>query len=338
MSLGALGDGCLYIVIGGKDDDSIAALLRDNYIFATIVRGLALSVFMASVVGLILFSFLTRRIRSMSATVAEFERGDYHRRISTASTDEIGQLARTFNGMADTIVANIKSLKRTDNLRRELIANVSHDLRTPLASIQGYLETILMKEKQLSAEQRKSYLEIVLRDTENLSRMVHELFDLSKLEAQQILPAKETFSMAELVQDATLKFKEKASSLEIDLSAPKTDGAMRVNGDIGLLERALSNLVDNALDYTANGGSVEVRVVSSDKGVRVSVQDTDVGIAKQDIPHVFERYYRGGKKKSRKSSSTGLGLEIAQKIVELHDSIEGKGSIFYFDLSTSEEM
>lgn len=341
MSLGARGDGYLYIVIGGKDYDSIVALLRDNYIFATIVRGLALSVFMAGVVGLILFFFLTRRIRAMSSTVAEFEKGDYHRRLKAASNDEVGQLARTFNGMADTIVANIEALKRTDNLRRELIANVSHDLRTPLASIQGYLETILMKEDRLSAQQRKSYLEIILRDAENLSRMVHELFDLSKLEAQQIVPNKETFSIAELVQDATLKFKEKATLLKIDLSAPKADGAMLVHGDIGLLERALSNLVDNALDYTPEGGSVEVNVVSQGESIRVSVRDTGVGISAQDIPHVFDRYYRGGVKKPHKSSSTGLGLAIAQKIIELHDSqifvesTEGKGSLFYFNLSTA---
>ena len=344
MSLGRLGDGYLYIVIGGHDYDSIAELLRDNYIFATIVRGLVLSVVAAGVVGLILFFFLTRRIRAMSTAVAKFKEGNYDQRFSATSNDEVGQLARTFNQMADTIVANIDELKHTDNLRRELIANVSHDLRTPLASIQGYVETILMKEEQLSAEQRHSYLSVILRDAENLNRMVHELFDLSKLEAQQIAPNKELFSISELVQDATLKFKEKAKALQIDLTAAHAEGAMMIHGDIGLLERALGNLIDNAIDYTPQGGSVQVTVAPQDGLLRLSVQDSGVGISEKDIPHVFDRYYRGGKKKSRKSSSTGLGLAIAQKIVELHDSKiivaskEKEGSTFYFDLKRAEVL
>jgi signal transduction histidine kinase len=342
MSLGRLGDGYLYIVIGGHDYDSIADLLRDNYIFASIVRGLVLSVFTAGVAGLILFFFLTRRIRSMSTTVRKFKEGDYDQRIASTSNDEVGQLARTFNQMADTIEANIEELKHTDNLRRELIANVSHDLRTPLASIQGYIETILMKEEQLSAKQRHDYLNVILRDSENLNRMVHELFDLSKLEAQQITPNKELFSISELVQDATIKFKEKAREVQVELTTTHEKNAMMINGDIGLLERALGNLIDNAIDYTPEGGTVHVSVSANDKALRLSVQDSGVGIAEKDIPHVFDRYYRGGKKKTRRSTSTGLGLAIAQKIVELHDSKitvvskDNRGSDFYFDLARAE--
>ena len=275
-------------------------------------------------------------------TVRKFKEGDYDQRIASTSNDEVGQLARTFNQMADTIEANIEELKHTDNLRRELIANVSHDLRTPLASIQGYIETILMKEEQLSAEQRRDYLNVILRDSENLNRMVHELFDLSKLEAQQITLNNELFSISELVQDATIKFKEKAREVKVELTTTHEKDAMMINGDIGLLERALGNLIDNAIDYTPEGGTVHVSVAANDEVLRLSVQDSGVGIAEKDIPHVFDRYYRGGKKKTRRSTSTGLGLAIAQKIVELHDSKiavvskENQGSEFYFDLSRAE--
>ncbi len=340
MSLGKLGAGYLYIVIGGKDYDSIAALLRENYIFATIVRGLALSVITAGVVGLILFFFLTRRIHSMAHVVSEFERGDYHRRVRTGSNDEIGQLARAFNRMADAIVANIEALKQTDDLRRELIANVSHDLRTPLASIQGYVETILMKEDRLHAQERQNFLQIILKDTERLSRLVHELFDLSKLEANQVTPEKESFSLSELAQDVVMKFQAKAVSLDVALKPSIDEGLPLVDGDIALIERALSNLIDNALDYTPAGGQVIVAVAHRNGGLRVSVRDTGVGIAAEDIDHIFDRYFRGRKKKSRNSSSTGLGLAIAQKIIKLHESKifvhsnEGEGSVFYFDLQT----
>lgn len=338
MPLGKLGDGFLYIVIGGKDYDSAATLLRDNYIFATILRGLVLSVVVAGVLGLILFFFLTRRIRSMSGIVKKFENGDYHERIINPSSDEIGQLGSTFNQMADTIVANIDELKQTDNLRRELIANVSHDLRTPLASIQGYVETIQMKEENLSDEDRRKYLDIILQDTNRLSRLVHELFDLSKLEAKQIQLNPELFSLTELVQDVTQKFQDKASRSHISLNAPIVEGLPQIHADIGLIERALTNLIDNALDYTPENGKVRVELERHNGAVQLAVSDTGVGIPDKDIPFIFDRFYRGGAKKSKNKTSTGLGLAIAQKIVELHgstinvESQEGQGTRFYFDL------
>jgi signal transduction histidine kinase len=339
MPLGKLGQGYLYIVIGGKDYDSIATILRDNYVFATIMRGMLMSVAVAGVLGLILFFFLTRRIRSMSATVKQFEAGDYHERIPRPSTDEIGQLGSTFNQMADTIVANIEELKQTDDLRRELVANVSHDLRTPLASIQGYVETILMKEKTISHADRRKYLDIILQDTNKLARLVHELFDLSKLEAKQIQPNLELFSLTELVQDVAQKFQDKANRSLIKLDAPIVEGLPQINGDIALIERALTNLIDNALDYTPEQGAVKIELERHNGVIQVSVQDTGVGIAQKDIPHIFDRFYRGGTQKSKNKTSTGLGLAIAQKIVELHDSAihvesqEGKGTRFSFELN-----
>ncbi len=339
IPLGPNGTGYLYIIIGGEEYDSAAAGLRENYVFQTLLIGLLLSLGVAGIIGLILFFFLTRRIRAMSAAVAAFENGNYASRVPVSSEDEIGQLGRSYNQMADTIVANIAQLKQTDNLRRELIANVSHDLRTPLASIQGYLETILIKEKQLLPEERSRFLNIILHDTEKLNRMVHELFDLSKFEAKQIQPQKEAFLLTELVQDVAMKFRDKAERLNISLHAPVVQGLPAVHGDIGLIERALSNLIDNALNYTNEGGTVSVSVSRNNGSLRLSIKDTGVGIPEKDIPHIFDRFYRGGKKKSRDKSSTGLGLAIAQKIAELHDSKiqvesrEGEGSRFYFDLA-----
>ena len=330
--------GYLYIIIGGEEYDSAAAMLRENFMFQTLLLGLLLSVAVAAMSGLILFFFLTRRIRAMSAAVAAFENGEYASRAPVKSFDEVGQLGRSFNQMADTIVANIDQLKQTDHLRRELIANVSHDLRTPLASIQGYLETIMMKEKELQAEEKSKFLNIILNDTEKLNHMVHELFDLSKFEAKQIQPKREAFLVSELIQDVAMKFREKADRLNITLKAPVVQGLPTVIGDIGLIERALSNLIDNALDYTPQGGQVTISVSKENGSLMVAVQDTGVGIPEKDLAHIFDRFYRGDKKKSRNKSSTGLGLAIAQKIIELHDSeihvesSEGEGSRFYFSL------
>lgn len=338
LNLGSSGDGFLYIVIGSQDYDSILALARDSYIFRVLARGLNASVAFAGIIGLILFAFLTKRIRYMAAVVQDFEKGNYRKRIEKTSDDEIGQLGRAFNRMADTIVANIDTLKKTDDLRRELVANVSHDLRTPLASIQGYLETIMMKESTLDAKDRHHYLDIILGDTERLNKMVHELFDLSKFEAQQIQPQPEPFSLAELAQDVVMKFKAQADKHNIALQTAFQPDLPFVTADIALIERALSNLIENAINYTPSGGTVSIELQQHDGKITTIVADTGCGIPPEDLPHIFDRFYRGSKAKSRNKSSTGLGLAIAQKILQLHassitvESKEDVGTKFQFEL------
>ena len=335
--------GYLYIIIGSEQYDYVNALFRENFIIRTIIYGLLISALFASVLGLILFAFLTRRIRTLSVVVNQFENGNYSSRVSNPARDEIGQLAGTFNQMADTILANIDILKQTDSLRREVIANVSHDLRSPLASIQGYLETIQLKEKTLSEEERKHYLDIILKNTMMLNRLVHELFDLSKLDAKQVEPKMENFCYPELVQDVIMKFKDQAEKQNITIKSEMDSGLPMIQGDIGMLERALSNLIDNALHHTPEQGRVIVKLEKIDDKLRTSVSDSGQGIAKEDLPYIFERYYRGKKRTKKKNNSTGLGLPIALKIMELHQStiqVEseiGQGATFYFDLASGSD-
>ena len=334
-------EGYLYIIIGSEQYDYVNALFRENFIIRTIIYGLLISALFASALGLILFAFLTRRIRTLSGVVNQFKNGNYGSRTPNPAQDEIGQLAATFNQMADTIVANIDILKQTDSLRREVIANVSHDLRSPLASIQGYLETIQLKEKTLSEEERKRYLDIILKNTMLLNRLVHELFDLSKLDAKQVEPKMEAFCYPDLVQDVMMKFRDQAEKQKITINMEMESALPMIKGDIGMLERALSNLIDNALHHTPEQGQVTIKLEKIDGALRTSVSDSGQGIAEEDLPYIFERYYRGKKRTKRKSNSTGLGLPIAMKILELHQStikVEseiGQGATFYFDLGSS---
>lgn len=173
-----------------------------------------------------------------------------------------------------------------------------------------------------------------------LSKLVTELFELSKLDAQQVQPAPETFSMAELTQDVVMKFKSEAEDLNINLQASLPKNLPMVNADIGMIERVLSNLIDNALHYTAENGTVQVGLFNQRQAVRVAVSDTGCGIPEGEIPRVFERFYRVEKSRDRASGGTGIGLAIAKKILELHDttiSVESKinkGTTFSFNLST----
>ena len=339
LSIGKDLDGFLYIILGGEQYESAAGMLRESFIIKTTIIGLMLSILVTGFVGLSLFFFLTRRLRSMRDVVRRFEQGDLALRIASPSADEIGQLGQSFNVMADTIARNMEELKQTDLLRRELIANVSHDLRSPLASIQGYMETVLMKADQLDPKEREKYLNIILNNTVMLSQLVEELFELSKLDARQVESKLETFSIAELMQDVVLKYRPQAEQAGVHLESIVPSKSIVVKADIGLIERAVSNLIENAIKYTPDKGVVKVGLTEGSGRAYISISDTGSGISEQDLPRVFERYYRGGKNQTRKPGGSGLGLAISKKIIELHDSdlrVESQvnvGTRFYFALS-----
>ncbi|MBN2008982.1 HAMP domain-containing protein [candidate division KSB1 bacterium] len=328
----------IYIIIGGEQYDSVFHLLKENYIGKTMVQGLIVTVIFAAIIGLVLFALMTKRLRTISDAVIEFEKGNFQKRVNVRTNDEFGQLGKSFNEMADTIVANMDALKKTDDLRRELIANVSHDLRSPLTSIQGYLETFIMKETELSPDERKQYLGTILNNTFMLNKLVYELFELSKFDAGQIKPNVEPFFISELVQDVVMKFKPQAEKFKQHLDITIRSDVHQIYADIGMIERALSNLIDNAIQYTPEDGYINVEIDQNDGKIRISVHDTGYGISKEDLPHIFDRFYKSERNKPRKTGSTGLGLAITKKIIEAHNSEilvssrVNKGTIFSFEL------
>ncbi|MDX1429125.1 MAG: ATP-binding protein, partial [Rhodothermales bacterium] len=292
-------------------------------------------------VGLLLFGFLTRRLRAVTSTVSRFAQGDYDERVQDNASDELGQLAASFNKMADTIVAHIEEMQRVDRQRRELVANVSHDLRSPLSSMQGYLETIGMKEAELSRGQIREYLNVVSRNAQSLSSLVSELFELSKLDADQVTLTKESFSSSELVQDLVLKFKPDADGKGVGLRAEFGEDLHLVHADIALVERAIGNLIDNAIRFTPEGGNVLVRTERIGDEIGISVSDSGPGIPADEVENIFERFYRVEKSRSRDSGGAGLGLAITRRIIQLHgrdvhvDSEVGLGTTFSFRLDAN---
>jgi signal transduction histidine kinase len=335
--------GCyLYITLGTEAYDSALAMMRESFVANGTLRALPLALGLTAIIGLILFRVVTRRLRRVTSVVKHFERGEYDRRVPEASDDEVGRLAASFNHMADTIVANMEELKQNDRLRRELVANVSHDLRSPLASIRGYLETVLMKGDELTPEQRTRFLDIALGNADRLSSLVAELFELSKFDAQQIEPHVEVFSIAELVQDVVAQLQPCAEDRDVALNATFPADLPSVFADIGLIERVITNLVDNALRHTPAGGRVEVAPSLRDDRVVVRVSDTGRGIPAAEQDRIFERFYRDDAARTPTArSGAGLGLAIVQKILALHgcsiavESEEGKGATFIFDLPTA---
>jgi signal transduction histidine kinase len=221
--------------------------------------------------------------------------------------------------MAERIAAQMGELKRQDEMRREMVANISHDLRTPLTSLQGYLETLTLKAGQLSEEDRNRYLDVAVRQSRKVSHLAQELFELARLECDVVKPQKERFALAELVQDVLQKFELAAREKGVALRASVAPELPAVMADLGMIERVLTNLLDNALRHTPAGGWVAVELTRVREGVGVRVSDNGGGIPAEIRADLFERPspLRGGDGRA----SGGLGLLIVKRILKLHDCV-----------------
>lgn len=312
--------GYVYVVLASEEFESAAALVRDSFILKLGGRAMIFTLVGALLLGALVIWVLTARLDQLISTVKKFQNGEMSARIESRGDGAIHNLAVAFNEMADTIVGNIESLKSMETMRRELVGNVSHDLRTPLAVIHGYVETLMIKRATLSDSEREDYLRIILASTEKLKKLVGELFELSRLEAKQVTPNKEPFFIQELINDICQKFQLIATEKQVHLTAGGTSQQSMVFGDVALIERVLQNLIDNALKFTPQGGAINVAVDQHDENVEIRVTDTGKGIPEDQIPFIFDRYHIGDKRISLDQNNTGLGLAIVKKILEIHDS------------------
>ncbi len=326
--------GYVYIILASEEQSSMMSTLSGSYILKIAIRTIAISILVALLLGILAFLYLTNNLRNFVQSVKSFKEGDMTVRAKTRG--DFGELGQTFNQMADKITDNIKKLKSVEKFRTELIANVSHDLRTPLAVIAGYIETLLIK-KDLSREEQAKYLKIVHNSSGNLSRLIDQLFEYSKLEADEVVADKEPFQLKDLIQDILMKFEVIAANKKIDVIMDAPDKLPMVYADIGLVERAISNLIDNAIKYGKVNGQVRVKLEQSPDEVTIGITDDGPGIPLADQSYIFERYRRGDRSKNVQSGA-GLGLAIVKKILEIHDqsikvlSESGRGASFVFNL------
>ncbi len=336
--------GYLYVVLGGEIYNSVANMFEASWIMRISAGVAAASLLLVAVIGILSFNWLTRRLRRLTSRLEAFKRRDLGE-IETSprprpshAMDEIDELAMTFEDMSQRIDDQIGELEQADSLRRELITNISHDLRTPLASLQGAIETLQIKDQSLSPDDKRRYLDLAHKHSQLLGRLITDLFDLATLESQDRELRFEPFSLAELVQDVAQKFRPMAAGKGLSLKLDMPLNMSRVSGDIGLIERVLTNLADNAIKYTPTGGTVELRVVREDDHITASVADTGPGIPAGELARVFDRSYRVEKDRGDGSEGAGLGLAIAQRILKLHggrlkvESTPGAGTTFSFHL------
>jgi signal transduction histidine kinase len=265
--------------------------------------------------------------------------------------DEIDLLSLHFTKLTAKIEDQFKHLKEANIQRRELVSNISHDLRTPLAVSKGYIETLCFKNNQLNKAERLYYLHIAQRSIEQLAILIDDLFELSKLEAGQIALKCEAFSLLELIYDTVQEFDILSANKNITIHIPSPTHNVMVCADIALIQRVFANLIANAIKFTPQNGSVSINFCVEGKRITIYISDTGCGIAEQDLAHIFERYYfknqavkpnQGSQttpnKDTSENTSSGLGLAIVKKILELHDchikvsNLDNQGSQFKFHL------
>lgn len=304
----------------------------DTSLHAAINEIIAVAAFVAILAAVIVSAFTVRRIVTpLQAMIAGSQRiagGDYHQRVPMASQDELGALVQSFNQMAE-------ALEQTDRRRLELIGNVAHELRTPLSSIRGTLEGLV---DGVLPPDPATFLDIQ-HEVARLQRLVQDLEELSRAETGQIPLNRRAIGAVELVSPAVERlrpqFEDKGVALDVDVPAslPATWA------DPGRITQVLLNLLGNALQYTPSGGLVSVRAWQEEQALLIAVQDNGIGIDPEHLPHIFERFYRVDKSRSRAGGGSGIGLTISRHLVEAHGGRlwatspgAGQGSTFTFSL------
>lgn len=309
----------LYTVLNGQTHTSVRDSLQNSYNLSAGASTIIISLFVAGLSGLLLFALLTRRLQALVWAVRVYRResfrGDIQLPVRAEHRDEIDELGEAIQAMSTRIEDQFSALQDIDNTRRELIANVSHDLRTPLASMQGYLETILTKGDALSEQDQQHYLQVAYKQSRRLNDLISELFELAKLESGSVEPELENFRLMELVQDLVQDYELQARERGIHLLSQCQELDLTVTADIALIHRVLENLLQNALRHTGPGGEITLSVRREDHRVWIEVIDNGEGIASQDIPHIFDRFYRP---ETASTQQTGLGLAIVKRILDLH--------------------
>jgi two-component system, OmpR family, sensor kinase len=291
-------------------------LLRELGPMMGLVGGLVLAVG-GAVIAFVLFGPVRRRLHAVQGATERLGAGDLDARAPEEGGDEVAQLARSFNRMAEDLAARAKALEASDRARRQLLADVSHELMTPLTAMRGYVETLSMKELPLDAATRERYMRIIDDETRRLEDIIGDLLDLARLEGGGTSFRREQVDVRALFDRVATRHEREMDTRRIQLAREIQTGAEFVNGDADRLEQALQNLAANALRHTPDGGRMDLVAANVPEGIRLTVRDTGPGIPPEHLPLIFDRFYKADASR-RAASGSGLGLSIVKTIVERH--------------------
>jgi len=329
---GKAGNYIVYI----KDNKSTVSKLS-SVLFGIIGRALLIGLIISVLLSLLLAKAMVTPIQNLTKAAERVAAGDFSPNLNSDAKDEIGVLTRTFNRMAAQLQKTLDDLKKSEAMRREFVANVSHELRTPITSIRSYAET-LQDSASMPKETEKEFLGVIVKESDRMTNIVQDLLMLSRFDAGSIEFKFVRFSFTTSIHDVynamLLDAQKHKHRFTIDFKTPVPD----IVGDEARIEQVLINMVSNAIKYTRDGGVIAMTAGRKDDVVWVSVRDNGIGIPKEDVNKVFDRFYRVDKARSRESGGTGLGLSIAQEIVNRHNgsialtSRQGKGTVITMSL------
>lgn len=270
-----------------------------------LVGGTVAAIIVAVVASYLVSGWLTETMRRMAAAASRIAHGEYGQRVAYTAEDEIGEFARSFNEMA-------ARLEETEHLRREILATISHELRTPLTNIQGYMEGLI---DGVVREEPESY-QLVHREASRLSRLVSDIERLSRLEAGVEPIEPRDLPTEEVIRDAVERLRPQFEQKPLDLEVEIPAGLPRVRADEDKLVQILVNLLGNSYKYTQPGGRVVVRAGLAGAMLQFQVQDDGIGVPPEDLPHIFERFYRVDKSRSAAGGGAGIGLAVTKSLVQ----------------------
>ncbi|MBR5156725.1 MAG: HAMP domain-containing protein [Clostridia bacterium] len=272
---------------------------------------------------------MTKPIKAINNAAKSIASGDFARRVSVNAENEIGELGETFNQMAD-------SIEQLEHVRRSFIANVSHELRTPMTTVTGFVEGIM--DGTIPPERHSQYLAIVLDESKRLSRLVTDLLDVSKMEQGEFPLEMREFDINEMIRLNIIKSEKRITEKDIQLTVSFQTENQPVLADKDSIQRVITNLMDNAIKFTEPGGFMDVRTGLNGGKVFVAIQNSGIGIAKNELTHVFDRFYKTDKSRSQDKTGAGLGLYIVKNIIQSHgeniwaESEQGEFARFNFTL------
>jgi two-component system sensor histidine kinase BaeS len=300
--------------------------------------GVALIVMGTTVAAVLIFGPVRSRLRSLEDAARHVGSGDLTARAREDGGDEVAALARAFNQMTKDLHARAEQLQTADRTRRLLLADVSHELMTPLTGMRGYLETLSLHAQSLDPETRERYLSIIRDETQRVEHIVRDLLDLARLESRGDSYDAQDVPIEDLFGRVVARHGRAAEEKGVTLTADVGPGAEIVTGDPMRLEQALQNLAANALRHTPRGGLVTLNAATDRGGLVLTVRDSGSGIAAEHLPHVFDRFYKADPSRTGQTAGSGLGLSIVKAIVERHGgtitaaSAPGEGTTFTIKL------
>lgn len=298
-----------------------------------IIQMCIISAIFAAAISFIFSGAMTYRmvlpLREMSAAAASFAKGDFSRRVRVRSDDEVGELAESFNNMAS-------SLSASENMNRSFVANVSHELKTPMTTISGFIDGIL--DGTIPPEKQDYYLKIVSSEVKRLSRLVHSMLDLSRIDSGKMQLHRVRFDIRDTVVDTMLSFEALINQRHIQIEGLEDCESVFVDGDPDLIHQVVYNLVENAVKFVDDSGTISVAISRAENNVGVIIRNTGAGIAPEEQPLIFGRFYKTDKSRSHDKNGMGLGLYLVRTIIQMHGgditvrSTEGKYCEFEFYL------